>query len=274
MPLFTVDETLCKRDGNCAAECPTRVIDFKDDGTPPSPSSDPGRTCINCGHCVAVCPHGALSLATMPPEACQSIDRGLLPSAGAFDHMARSRRSIRNYKQVPLPHSLLEQVIDTARYAPTGMNSQMTGWCVANGRKKTEPLAKMTVDWMDHLLGSKHPMAKNYALDKLVTAWKQGYDDILRGAPALVVAHAPKDYMGGSMDCHLAMSTFELAAFSQGLGACWAGFLLMAANSWDPLREALKIPRKSSPHAAMMLGYPEYEYHRIPLRKEAEITWL
>ena len=274
MPLFTVDETRCQRDGICAAECPTRVIDFKGDGTPPTPSKDPASRCINCGHCVAVCPHGAISLAAMPSEACPSIDRGLLPSAESFDHMARSRRSIRNYRKDPLPHSVLEQLISTAGYAPSGVNSQMTGWCVANEREKTEQMAKMTVDWMEHLLGSKHPLATGYALDRVVTAWKSGYDGILRGAPALVVAHAPKDYMGGSMDCHIAMSTLELAAFSNGLGACWAGFLLMAANSWDPLREALKIPRDSSPHAAMMLGYPEYQYHRIPLRKEPEITWL
>jgi nitroreductase/NAD-dependent dihydropyrimidine dehydrogenase PreA subunit len=274
MPLFTVDETLCKRDGICAAECPTGVIDFRDDGTPPSPASGTDRTCINCGHCVAVCPHGALSLATMPSEACQSIDRGLLPSPESFGHMARSRRSIRSYKPDALPHSVIEQVIDTARYAPTGTNSQMTGWCAANGREKTGPLAGMAVDWMEHLLGSKHPLARNYALDRVVTAWKQGHDGILRGAPALVVAHAPKDYMGGSIDCHIAMATLELAAFSRGLGACWAGFLLMAANSWDPLRKALNIPGDCSPHAAMMLGYPKYTYHRVPLRKEAEITWL
>jgi len=274
MPLFTVDSELCKRDGICAAECPARIIDFKGDGTPPSPSADAAKSCINCGHCVAVCPHGAISLATMPSEACQGINRSLLPSAEAFDHLARSRRSIRTYRQDAPPQSDIEQIIDTARHAPSGVNSQQIGWCVANGRDKTEPLAKMAIDWMEHLLGSKHPLATGYALDKVVTAWKNGYDGILRGAPSLVVAHAPKDYMGGSMDCHIAMTTLELAAFSRGLGACWAGFLLMAANSWDPLREALNLPRDSSPHAAMMLGFAKFRYHRIPLRKDAEITWL
>lgn len=274
MPIFTIDEALCDRDGICAAECPTGAVGFKGDGTPPFPSADSARTCINCGHCVSVCPHGAISLATMPTEACPEIDRGLLPSAGAFDHMARSRRSIRAYKPDALPQSVIEQIIETANYAPTGTNSQQRGWCVANGREKTEPLANMTIDWMDHLLGSNHPLATGYALDRVVTAWKNGYDGILRGAPSLVVAHAPKQYMGGSIDCHIAMTTLELAAFSRGLGACWAGFLLMAANSWDPLREALGIPGDSLPHAAMMLGYPRFSYQRIPLRKKAEINWL
>jgi ferredoxin len=34
MPLFTIDETRCKRDGLCAADCPAGCIVFEKGGLP------------------------------------------------------------------------------------------------------------------------------------------------------------------------------------------------------------------------------------------------
>ena len=70
MKLFTVDEQKCKRDGICAAECPRAIIDFRDDGSVPRPTADAETVCIHCGHCVAVCPHGALALSDLAPGDC------------------------------------------------------------------------------------------------------------------------------------------------------------------------------------------------------------
>lgn len=273
MPLFTVDEEKCLRDGLCAAECPAGIIAFKKD-TLPSPVEDAEKRCINCGHCVAICPHGALSLASMPSEACPGVDRSLLPSSESFDHMVRTRRSIRNYKQDTLDPDLVEKLIDTARHAPTGSNSQQVGWTVANGREKTHELAALTIEWMKSIMDGKHPLARAYRLERIVGAWMNGQDGILRGAPGLVVTHAPKSYGSGAADCCIAMATFELAAYCNGLGACWAGFLLMAANSSESLVEALNLPKGHVPHAAMMFGNPKYRYQRIPLRKIPEINWI
>lgn len=274
MPLFTINEDLCKREGMCALECPARIIELKDDGSVPSLVQGGAKRCINCGHCVAVCPHGALSLATMPSEACPAITSEQMPTADEVDNFIRARRSIRSYKDEPLPTELIEQILGTARFAPSGSNSQQVEWNVANGRDKTEELAGLVIEWMQSIIGSKHPLAKNYALDTIVSAWKAGHDGILRGAPALAVAHAPKSYPAGATDCAIATTTLELAAFSRGVGACWAGFLLMAANSYGPLGEALGIPEGNAPGAALMMGFQKFGYSRIPLRRSPEITWL
>ena len=81
MALFVVDEKKCKRDGICAAECPTKIISFKDGDPAPSPVKGAEATCINCGHCVAVCPHGALSLEKMPLESCPPVNKDWLEGA-------------------------------------------------------------------------------------------------------------------------------------------------------------------------------------------------
>ena len=116
-------------------------------------------------------------------------------------------------------------------------------------------------------------MAKAYRLERSVEAWEAGKDPVLRGAPALVVAHAPKAYPLAQVDSTIALTFLDLAAPSAGLGACWAGFFMMGAAQWPPLQQALALPDGHNCFGAMMVGYPAYKYHRLPQRKEPVVSW-
>jgi nitroreductase len=96
---------------------------------------------------------------------------------------------------------------------------------------------------------------------------------ICRGAPHLIIACAPKDYPWAATDCAIALTYLELAAPSFGIGACWGGFFTAAARQWAPLQETLALPADQIVCGAMMVGYPRYRYHRLPLRNEPPITW-
>lgn len=276
MPLFTVDESLCKCPGACAAECPTGIIDYAGEGSVPKPKKGAGKLCINCGHCVSVCPTKAFSLATMPVDTLAPIDRKMLPSAEELEMLLTSRRSIRAYKDEALDEGEITPLIETVSYAPTGTNSQQVKWKVINSPDKVKHFASLVVDWMRHVRDSKgHPMLKMLpAIGLLVDVWDAGHDAILRGAPALVCTHAPKMYPAGHIDSTIALSTLELAAFSRGLGTCWAGFFTMAAANWKQINEELAIPEGNALTGAMMLGRPRFAYHRKPLRKKPEIDWI
>ena len=134
-------------------------------------------------------------------------------------------------------------------------------------------MAGLVVDLIRYMIEEKHPMGERYSLPRFVEAWETGTDLISRGAPGLVIAHAPKDYTLAQTDSAIALTFLDLAAPSFGLGSCWAGFFMMAASHWPPLQQALELPEGHACFGAMMLGYPKYEYHRLPLRKEADITW-
>src|SRR5574341_204414 len=273
MSLFSIDDKTCKHDGICAAECPLKLIEMKVDTSLPTPVADAGERCIKCGHCVAVCPHGAFTHAALKTEDFSPVRKKMALTTEQAEHFLRSRRSIRTYQDKTIDREKLAKLINIARYSPTGTNSQQVKWLVVASREKVKALSAMTIDLIRHMIVNNHPLGEKYRLANIVTAWESGIDLISRGAPALVIAYAPKDYGSAQVDCASALSYLDLAAPTLGFGCCWAGFLMIAANHWPPLQQVLALSEGHASFGIMMIGYPKYRYHRLPPRNEASVTW-
>lgn len=274
MTLFSVDEKKCKKDGICAASCPLSIIDFQDKDKVPRPYAHSESICINCGHCVAVCPHGALSHKHHSPETCLPVNKDLFLDEKQTEHFLRSRRSIRNYKNKSVERATIEKIIKMASYAPSGHNMQPVQWQVINGKEKVNQLSAHVIDWMNHMLQVQPDMAKMMHLDMVTAAWKMGMDVVSRSAPALVLVNGPGKNPFADNACKIAMTFFDLAAPSQGLGSCWNGYFNRAAISWEPLGQALGFSEGITNYGAMMLGYPKYKYYRLPNRNRPNVTWI
>ena len=76
-----------------------------------------------------------------------------------------------------------------------------------------------------------------------------------------------------AVDCTSALAYFDLAAPTYGLGACWAGFVMVGLMQWQPLRDALAIPADNVVHGVLMAGYPKYRYQRLVPRNAPKIEW-
>lgn len=276
MSFIRIDKDKCKRDGVCVAECPERVIQISGDDGFPSPTEFADRLCIQCGHCVAVCPEGAFSLDIMKSEECSPIQKELSIPLERIEQHICSRRSIRTYKKKRVERNVLKHLIDIARYGPTAKNFQPVHWLVVEDPDETDRLGSMVIEWMRAMLkGESKAIITQFMLEQIVGDWEKGGDWICRGAPHMIVTHGPKktDIPLVDTDCTIALTTLELAAPAFGLGACWGGYFNTATNNWPPLAEALGMPENHAAFGAMMVGYPVYQYHRIPLRKQAPITW-
>ena len=273
MPLFVVNPEKCIHDGICAAVCPMGVIELKDGNATPAPVRDAALFCIRCGHCVAACPEGAFRHGAMGPEECPPVREEWIPDPERTAHFLRCRRSIRTYRKRPVDREILTRMIRMARFAPSGHNTQPVHWRVIHDGREVRRLAGIVVEWMRRLSAENAPLAGQLHMDRIVRAWEEGEDRICRGAPHVIVAHAPKDERAAPPACTLAMGYLELAASSLGLGACWAGYFNAAAAMWPDMKAALDLPEGHAAFGAMMVGYPKYRYHRLPLRKEPPITW-
>ena len=274
MDLFIIDRQKCNLCGLCVADCPGFVVAMSGPDGFPSLAQGGEERCIKCGHCVAVCPNGAFNHHLMSAEQCIEINRALLPSPRSVEHFLKSRRSIRTYKDEVLDRNTLGKLMDIASYAPSGHNVQPVSWIVVSGRDKLKVLGDLVTEWMRAAVKEDPALDSVMKLGMVADAWSIGVDVIMRGAPHIAVAHAPKLYGPlGHEGCLIALSHLELAAHSLGVGACWAGYFEMAAVNYLPLRQSLKMPEGNKPYGAMMLGWPKYDYSRIPLRKEPDIQW-
>lgn len=263
MSFIHVEKTKCKRDGLCLEACPAAIIRFDEDGYP---CLEPGgeSSCIGCGHCVAICPHGAMSHERLPAEAFRPASRPSPAVSDTVESLMRSRRSVREYSDTPVDQTVLEELLDTARFAPTAVNYQEVGWIVVRDPAQTRRFAEMTAHWL----------AQTKAMPRYSELFEKGREVVLRGAPHVVVAHGPSDMFFAETDCVIALSYLELAAAARGLGTCWAGILTRAARSHPPLAQALGVPEGRTVFGALMLGRPKYRYRLVPPRNAVNVRWI
>jgi nitroreductase len=230
--------------------------------------------CRLCGHCVAVCPHGALSHKAIRVEDSPVIKKELAISEAQAVQFLRSRRSIRSYADKPVEKENIQRLIEVARYAPTGSNSQLVEWVVISGNARIHEIAALAVRRLHEMLDEDPSiaMAGSY-LPTALADFDAGYDSILRNAPALVIASAPVEATNGMADLTIALSYLDLLAPVMGLGTCWAGLLQRAILYSPSFKESLGVPPAHPYHYPMMLGYPKVKFYRLPERKPPKITF-
>lgn len=270
---FTINFDKCKQDGLCAMECPSGIIRWPGKGSYPVIPEGSEQFCLKCGHCVAICPEEAFSWSFSDPKDCHPIQTKSIPAFNQIEHMLKSRRSIRSFQKNTIEHQVLQSLIDTARYAPSGHNLQPVNWIVVENPEEVKKFAGLVVEWMRYMIEHKPEVAHALAFPYIVDFWKKGFDKVCHNAPHLVVAHAPKKVASSTTDCVIALTYLDIAAYTMGIGTCWAGYFTTAANVYPPLMEALEIPEDHRVPGALLLGYPRYKFRRIPNRKMPTVTW-
>ncbi|WP_338668096.1 nitroreductase family protein [Pseudodesulfovibrio methanolicus] len=272
MSLFTIDETRCKRDGLCAADCPAGCIVFEEGGLP-EPHERKQAYCLDCGHCMAVCPADAIRL-TRFADGSVPVDRSLNISLDQSEQFLKARRSVRAFRDEPVDRGLLGRVLSVTEYCPSGHNARPTRWVVAEGGAKVAEVAGAVAEWMRAESEAESRLAASLHLPGIVRLWDGGTDIICRNAPALAVAVGPKQGITPQPDGVIATAYLELALTAAGLGACWCGYLMAAAAYDAGVRELLGVAGDEAVYGALMLGRPARRYPALPPRPEPSVDWL
>lgn len=273
MTLIKIDTDKCRKDGLCVMECPLGIIKQTDKDSVPVMISQGEEVCLRCGHCVAVCPHGALDHENAPLSSSPEIVKELVLDAAQAAQFLRTRRSVRRFKDKPVARETIQSLIDTARYAPTGGNSQLVTWTVHTNKASLKEISDVTVAWMKAMLASEAAKKLPPYFPKIVEAYEAGINSITQDAPCLIVASAPGDYANGMVDLSIALSYFELMANAKGMGTCWIGLITRALGFSAHLKALVGLPDNHTHFYAMVLGYPKLKYYRLPERKPARIIW-
>lgn len=264
MKSVVIDHNKCNKDLLCVKICPFNLLETTPEGLVQwRPSA--AEFCIECGQCLAVCPQDALSLNGVCGQDCQPSAQTATPqTAQTLEGVIKSRRSIRRFSAKAVQRNLIESLVDLTAWAPTGKNRNSVCWKLTDDKEKIQRLAGLVSDWMLNV-----PVLK-----AIGNAYKNGTDMILRDAPVFVATYTPDDAPSATHDSTIALAEFELAATANGLGTCWAGFVMMAAQHSKAIADLLEIPQGHSLCGGMMVGYSAYTYHRVPPRPEPHKHWI
>ena len=139
---FKIDEERCTQCGECAADCPAEVIAMEE-----YPKMINEEGCYRCQHCLAICPTGAVSILGRNPDDSISLD-GNLPDPDRLETLIKGRRSVRRYTGKDLPPALIDELLEIAWHAPTGVNNQAVLFTVvregeAMGRLREEVMTML-----------------------------------------------------------------------------------------------------------------------------------
>ncbi len=265
---FQVDEERCIQCGECAADCPAGVITM--DGMPVF--NEEGG-CFRCQHCLAVCPTGAVSILGKNPDESQPL-AGAFPSPGQMTALIKGRRSIRRYRDEEVAAGLIDELLDTAGHAPTGVNNQGVLFTVVKERAVMNALRQEVMERLGKLKesgGLPEGFVGKY-MGGAVKLWvEEGRDIIFRGAPHLLVTSAPKGAPCPAQDTVIALSTFQMIAHAHGLGTVWDGMFMMVL-ALCPDMVGRGIPEGHLVGYAMAFGWPAVEYHRTVQRGPAQVN--
>ncbi len=290
--MIEVDAKKCTGCGFCADECPAGIFMLRSapDGSRTAQASYLSH-CTGCGHCVAICPAGAVVHGELPADKFEDRPHVVI-APDAMRTFLLSRRSIRAFREKPVPGELIEQLIEVGTHAGTASNAQTENFIVIQDTRLLSELEGMVIGILWNKLkflgsGIGRRLARirfgEEAVNQSILYYerfeaKRERGDlgglVFRNAPAVIAVHGERTNRSVHENCAIAVRNMEMLAMSLGLGTCWAGFFLVAAGLTEKIAHRLGISDDRNVYSAIMLGYPTHVYRKTVPRRQREVRWL
>jgi len=184
----------------------------------------------------------------------------------------QTRKSIRRYKQVPVPDEDIQKILDAGRWAPSANNTQPWSFIVVKDRELLESMAGAVREMIDRMV----PYAESEKQAQRLQAYKSTYYTFFENAP-VVIAVCMEAYDAGTdrLLAKMGYSTEEikrlrplpglqsvaaaiqnmlLAIHALGHGSCWMTGPLVAQEAFEKL---LGFGKEKSMVALLPVGVPD-----------------
>jgi nitroreductase len=250
------------------------------------------NSCALCGHCVGLCPAGAITHNKMDMGNFTAIRGSEIIGIDDFIQFIRERRTHRHFTNKKIPRKDLDVLIDTVRYAPTGGNDQTVEVILVQDPERRKRLSDLAVDHMAVVgadlarqlqelktAGKRNPEemlrieGRARFSEFLVQARKAGRDPVFYEAPAVAIFHSTVQTVTPKDNCVIASTTMGLLARTLGLETTYIALFENAARAYSPIMEELNLPRDNQVFSVLAIGYPRFKYYHTVDRKPIRTRW-
>lgn len=266
--MISINTDKCIGCGSCAEDCFPKHIDVID-----GKARENGNACMECGHCIAVCPMNAVTLPgydTSEVKELNALDRDIAPDV-YLNHL-KARRSIRHFKSEPVSVEQVKMLIEAGRYSPSGGNLQNVSYYIS--RNNIAELKLGILNKLNELgveaerSGNKISFYSDMWLKMYEDYTHEGKDNLFFNAGTVIVISSDSPQSACIAAAHI-----ETMAYSLGLGMLYSGFSARAINNSPELKSFIKLKDGYSVYAVLVLGHPSVQYLRTVPRKPADVSW-
>jgi nitroreductase len=236
---------------------------------------------------VALCPQNALSIRGIGGDDFAPVRTSTI-SALDMEAFLLTKRSCREFQDRPVEKSVIKDLIDVARMAPTSINCQERTFIVVTDTAKIaelrEALTRHTRSLLKLIkLAASKPVAlflpsetqqhMHHLQADFEVALRHvdnGGDYIFHNAPCLIFFTGIAIDPSGRDHALGAQHYLMLYAETLGLGTCINGY---AQSAPKLLAKYLNVPKSYTIYGAIMLGYRKYTYRRRVHREAASVVY-
>jgi len=260
--MILIDHDKCVGCGLCVSDCIGYNLKLQDG------KAVARRECFLCGHCVAICPAGAVSIPEYDMEDVESYDKDLFHiDPEKLLRTIKYRRSIRDYHSTKLTEEELKLLLQAGRYTATAKNVQdCTFVFVQDALEELKELVWGDIERREASDAEVEAMKPYYSFNRRRKADPKD-DYLFRNAPAVLFVTSEWPLNAG-----LAAQNVETMAAAMGLGVMYNGYLCRIADSHIELKTWLGIEEKTI-RACLLLGHPNRHYVRTAPRAQANVIW-
>lgn len=161
----------------------------------------------------------------------------------------RKRVSCRKFNDQTPTRETIDNLIQTAVWAPSGSNNQPWRFVVITDKAKLKAYSD----------AAKQGWLKNFENATYIQQYEKWLKNpaynIFYNAPALIVIYGDSSSYWHAYDCSMVAQNINLLAEEAGLGCCWIG-LAHNVLAEPAVKQELGIPEQYNLVAPLIVGYP------------------
>lgn len=228
------------------------------------------NNCFECGHCMAVCKAGAITLKSFEGREDRIVEYDSREIPVGYDDLLqflKQRRSIRWFKNKKIDGETFAKLFEGAYYSPSAQNAQDVEFVVLD--EKLDEFMHLVYDIIK-VQEDEFFRIKEFG-DYLSDSSSKEFHPLLWGGKQLILT-----FSTDKTSAVIANTRMELLAYSLGLGGFYSLFILKADEIDHEKLMGFFPGIDSSKHmySSFIIGYPKVRFRRTIPHSDIKVNYM